>query len=137
MAIIGLHELTVDECWALAASVPVGRVGFDAGDHPAVLPVVHTVHSRTITFRTAPGDKLVAAARHQRVVFEADEFDETGHSGWSINIVGRAETVTDATTVHELEAFGLPTWVAPDVRNQWVRIIPEVVTGRRIIPTEL
>lgn len=136
MAVVGTEVLSVDECWELAANVPVGRVAFDAGDHPAVLPVVFTVHGRAITFRTAPGDKLIAAVQHQRVAFEVDQFDIKSHRGWSINVVGVAEFVQDAAMIHELDSFGLPTWSAPDVRDLWVRIEPERVTGRRLVPDD-
>jgi len=135
MAIIGLDPLTIDECWNRAASVPIGRVYVDAGDHQAILPVIFVVHARTIAFRTAPGDKLVAAALHQSTVFEVDEWDPETQQGWSVNISGTLAEVTDHDEIAELDRFGLPVWAAPEVRNRWVNVTPLHVSGRQIAPT--
>jgi hypothetical protein len=40
-----------------------------------VLPVVYALLDRDVVFRTAPGEKLIAAALNRTVAFEVDEYD--------------------------------------------------------------
>ncbi|MFZ4585517.1 MAG: pyridoxamine 5'-phosphate oxidase family protein [Acidimicrobiia bacterium] len=134
MAIIGLEDLSADECWNLIADVPVGRVYVDAGEHPAIMPVIFIAHARTIAFRTAPGDKLIAAVLHRPSVFEVDVWDEATHDGWSVNVSGTLHEVTDHTEIAALDAFGLPAWAAPEARDRWVQLVPDHVSGRRLFP---
>ncbi len=135
MAIIGFEPLDADACWSLAASVPVGRMLIDTGEHRAILPVLFAVHAREVIFRTAPGDKLVAAALHRRTVFEVDDWNADTHTGWSVNVNGTLSEVTDHDEIADLERFALPVWAAPDARNRWVKITADHISGRRIAPT--
>ena len=65
--------------------------------------------------------------------FETDRLDEATHSGWSVTVVGRAEEVTDTGEVAKLHKLDLHPW-APGEREHFIRIRPEIVTGRRILP---
>ena len=86
-----------------------------------------------VVFRTAPGEKLIAAALHREVVFEVDSFDTAACTGWSINVLGSAEEIEDAGELERAEALDLQPW-AGEVRDRYVRIRPVEVTGRRILP---
>jgi len=127
----GLEVLDIETCLELLTSVPIGRVAFvDAGD-VAIFPVNHAREGRTIVFRTAGGSKLDAALRIARVTFEADRYDETTRTAWSVLLVGRADVVMEPDELARLEALDLEPW-APTERPHWVRIRPDEISGRRI-----
>lgn len=132
MSSYGLAVLARDECEKLLRTQCVGRVAICSG-HPAVLPVVYTVVDGDIVFRTAPGEKLIAAVLHRTVAFEADAFDVDAHTGWSVNVVGPAEEIVHPDDVARARALDLRPW-AGDVRDRFVRIRAEEVTGRRVEP---
>jgi nitroimidazol reductase NimA-like FMN-containing flavoprotein (pyridoxamine 5'-phosphate oxidase superfamily) len=132
MSSYGLAVLGRDECEQLLGTQRVGRVAVCSGN-PAVLPVVYSVIDGDIVFRTAPGEKLVAAVLHRTVAFEVDAFDTDEHTGWSVNVVGPAEEIVHPEDIARARALDLPAW-AGEVRDRFVRIRAEDVTGRRIDP---
>jgi uncharacterized protein len=127
----GLEILPFGVCLRLLASVPVGRVGFFADGEMVVLPVNHVVDGQDPVFRTAQGSKLSAAEGQGLVAFEADEYDEQAHSGWSVLVTGRAEVVYDEAEVHRLSQLGLHPWAAAVERPFWIRIRATSVSGRQ------
>jgi Pyridoxamine 5'-phosphate oxidase len=64
---------------------------------------------------------------------EVDESRSLVHSGWSVLVRGRAELVTDEADLAHLRAGPLRPW-AEGARSSWVRIVLDVVSGRRIAP---
>jgi uncharacterized protein len=131
----GLETLPLAECLRLVARVPVGRVGFNVDGEVVILPVNHAVNSNSnVVFRSAAGSKLTAAADQDTAVFEADDFDATSRTGWSVLVSGRAETVDDDAGVQALEDLGLAPWPNAADRPHWIRIRPTSITGRRIPP---
>jgi nitroimidazol reductase NimA-like FMN-containing flavoprotein (pyridoxamine 5'-phosphate oxidase superfamily) len=131
----GLRVLEPAECVAALASQRVGRVGLPVLDHPLVLPVVYALMDGDVVFRTAPGEKLIAAALERSVAFEIDEYDVESRSGWSVNVVGTIEEIIDRNELDRARALDLPCW-AGELRDRYVRIRPRVVTGRAIDPIE-
>ncbi|MEO5854179.1 MAG: pyridoxamine 5'-phosphate oxidase family protein [Nocardioides sp.] len=123
-----LIELTTQECWELLASRPVGRIAYDDGEGPVVLPVNHLVCDGTIRFRTAPHSTLASHVHGHRVAFQLDDVEEFHTSGWSVLVRGRA-VLADLDLHGEVE---LTTWVAGN-RQLVVEITPTEVTGRRLI----
>ena len=87
-----------------------------------------------VVFRTAPGEKLIAAALNRELVFEVDDFDVDSRSGWSVNVLGAAEEIEEPAELARAVALGLEPW-AGEVRDRYVRIHASEVTGRRIRPT--
>jgi uncharacterized protein len=126
-----LNELSRAECVRLLATVPIGRICYTRQALPAAEPVNFAVHDGTIVIRTAAGSKLAAATHHAVVAFEADDLDLVLRSGWSVTVVGRCEEVTDAKDIARLDRLGLESW-APGARNNFIRIVPAIVTGRRL-----
>ena len=127
----GLELLGEDECLALMATVPVGRVGVSLGALPAVFPVNFQLYGRRIVFKTGTGTKLDAAVRNAVVAFEVDSFDAAYRTGWSVLAVGKAQDIT-----HNLEDIGGDGHVRPSAtgeRNHYVRIEIELLSGRRIV----
>jgi nitroimidazol reductase NimA-like FMN-containing flavoprotein (pyridoxamine 5'-phosphate oxidase superfamily) len=84
-----------------------------------------------VVFRTAPGEKLIAAALNRDVVFEIDAYDVATRSGWSVNVVGPVEEIEEPAERARAEALGLEPW-AGEVRDRYVRLHARAVTGRRI-----
>ncbi len=133
MSSYGLVVLERNECERLLRSQRVGRVAVCA-DRPAVLPVVYAVLDGDVVFRTAPGEKLIAAALHRTTAFEVDAYDSTQGAGWSVNVVGPAEEIVHPDDLARARGLDLPAW-AGEVRDRFVRIRAEEITGRRINPT--
>jgi nitroimidazol reductase NimA-like FMN-containing flavoprotein (pyridoxamine 5'-phosphate oxidase superfamily) len=134
MSSYGLEVLDADECNMLLDTESVGRVA-TGGDDPIVVPVVYKHSGGTIVFRTAPGDKLIAAALRRTVAFEIDHFDVDSRSGWSVLVVGQIEEIVNARELEEARNLALEPW-AGEVRDRFVRIRPAKVTGRRIVRAE-
>jgi uncharacterized protein len=133
MSTYGLDIVDRHECERLLRTQRVGRVAVGA-DRPAVLPVVYAVLDGDVVFRTAPGEKLIAAALHRMTAFEIDAYDSERQTGWSVNVVGPAEELLHPADLARARALELPAW-AGEVRDRFVRIRTEHITGRRIAPT--
>ncbi|WP_198664393.1 pyridoxamine 5'-phosphate oxidase family protein [Jiangella endophytica] len=129
----GLEKLGRSDCYALLASVPIGRIVFTEGALPAVQPVNFVLDGDDVIIRTSMGSKLAAATRSAVVAFEADQYDEDALTGWSVVLVGRADAVVDEAERQRLATLGLTPW-APGIRPHYIRIRPEIVRGRRIPP---
>lgn len=99
-----------------------------------MLPVNHVVQDGRIAFRTTPGSKLGVAATGSRVAIEVDGYDPETHTGWSAVAYGTAVIVTDRERLDALHALNFDAWTAPDLRDFWVEIDPDRITGRRIEP---
>jgi uncharacterized protein len=133
-----LEVLDVDECRRLLATQQIGRLGVAGGPYPLILPVNYALDRGVVVIRTHPGP-LLAAADHAGVAFEVDAIDPLTRSGWSVLVQGLAEEVTDAhraELVARTRATGIRPW-APGEHGRWLRLIPQVVTGRRIVPGQL
>lgn len=127
-----LRPLDDDECWRLIDAAAVARVGFSTDEGPDVLPVNHLVHDGAIVFRSAPGSKLGVAAAGSRVAVEVDDYDAATHRGWSVVAYGEARIVTDADRLASLHAVDFEPWTAPDLRDHWIEIRPDRLSGRHI-----
>ncbi len=132
----GLELLTEQQCRALLAVATIGRIGVTVAGLPVILPVSYVYVGSDIVFRTGKGTKLRAASAGAVVAFEIDGFDEVEREGWSVLIVGRATTVTDADELEVLRMCGPTPWVGGE-RDQYVRVVPEMLTGRRIVSEDV
>jgi nitroimidazol reductase NimA-like FMN-containing flavoprotein (pyridoxamine 5'-phosphate oxidase superfamily) len=123
-----LEALTIDECFDLLREQVVGRLAIAAPNGPPfVAPVTFVLDGTTVVFRSDPGEKLDAV--DQYVSFQVDGFDHLHRTGWSVLVQGRIEIADDAD-VADVE---LEPWIG--ARSYWVRLVPEVVTGRRLVLT--
>ena len=127
-----IEELTRSECFGLLAGGTLGRVALIDDRGPVVFPVSFALDRHTVVFRTEPGTKLHAAGRGCLVCFEADGTDAAGRAGWSVIVRGEITEVTDPAELTRLRALPLRVQ-APGVRDHYVRILPAVLTGRRIV----
>ena len=134
MSSYGLEVIGPDECEALLASQQVGRVAV-CSEQAGVFPVLFALLDGDVVFRTAPGEKLIAAALHREVVFEVDSYSLRTKTGWSVNVHGPAEEIVHPDELERARALELQPW-AGDARDRYVRIRAREVTGRRIIPNQ-
>ncbi|MFD7406829.1 pyridoxamine 5'-phosphate oxidase family protein [Streptomyces sp. NPDC059866] len=129
----GFRELGREECLRLMAKVPVGRIVFTRRALPAVLPVNFSLDGDGgVLLRTSAASELVRAIDGAVVAFEADDVDAVRHSGWSVVVTGSAAVVTDPAEHERLARTGPVSW-APSPQEVFVRIEPELVTGRELI----
>jgi nitroimidazol reductase NimA-like FMN-containing flavoprotein (pyridoxamine 5'-phosphate oxidase superfamily) len=126
----GLEILSAEECTKYLETSVVGRVAICSG-HPAILPVVYAMLDGDVVFRTAPGEKLIAAALNRTVAFEIDEYSVATRSGWSVDVVGTAHEIVNPDELARADALGLEPW-AGEIRDRFVRITSEEVSGRRV-----
>ncbi|MFF4585365.1 pyridoxamine 5'-phosphate oxidase family protein [Streptomyces sp. NPDC001388] len=129
----GFRALDRHECLRLMAGVQVGRIVYTRQALPAVLPVNFRLdHDGAVLVRTSASSELVSAVDGAVVAFEADEVDAATHSGWSVVVTGPAALVTDPAEHARLLMTGPRSWV-PAPREAFVRIEPELVTGRALV----
>lgn len=128
----GIRPLGVEECWQRLADHPqrIGRLG-TGGPSPDILPVNYAVDGHSVVFCTAPGKKLAAVTRGERVVFEVDDVSPDWQHGWSVVLRGFAEHVTDPDERRRLDKLPLTSW-DPTPKNDYVRITTSLVSGRAI-----
>jgi hypothetical protein len=124
-----LRQLSRDECLALMASVPVGRIIYTRRALPAVELVNFALYHGDIVIRTDPSGKLAAAARGAVVAFEADHLDIVNQAGWSVTAIGQAREVTDVGEIARLREIDLRSW-APGERDHFICITPQLINGR-------
>jgi uncharacterized protein len=127
------EQLSGRECLRLIASVPFGRIVYTRRALPAVEPVNFAVHNGDIVFMTEADGTLATAVRQAIVAFQADDLDAIGRDGWSVTVVGAAHEVTDPAEVARLGQIGPAPWL-PGQGEQFVRIVPGIVTGRWLRP---
>jgi hypothetical protein len=120
--------LLEQECWDLLRSQEVGRLAISIANHPDIFPVNFVVDHASIVFRTAEGTKLAAAVLGTSVAFEVD--DETDGVAWSVVVKGHALEIADRATIFDASDLPLYPWHAAP-KHRFVRIVPEMVTGRR------
>jgi uncharacterized protein len=128
----GLEILPFADCLRMLDSVPVGRVGIFADGEIVILPVNHLMDGADVIFRSGPGSKLSSVGNRNLIAFEADQYDERAHSGWSVLITGFTEVVESDAEIERFERLGLQSWGGAAARDpHWIRIRPTSVTGRR------
>lgn len=125
------QELTKSECFQLLATEQLGRVAVVDYRGPVIFPVNFVLDRHTLVLRTDEGTKLDAAIKGSRVAFEIDGTDPATRTGWSVVARGEAVEVTDPAELARLRKLPLHPWV-PGAKARYVRILPAVLTGRRI-----
>jgi nitroimidazol reductase NimA-like FMN-containing flavoprotein (pyridoxamine 5'-phosphate oxidase superfamily) len=126
-----MEHLSIETCWELLETTPVGRVVVTVGGAPEIYPVNFVVDGRSVAFCSAPGSKLRGLERFPTTCFEADVIDPDVHAGWSVMVKGRAVAVSGSDERSRLRSMPLTVWTA-GAKDHWVRIRPTEVTGRRI-----
>jgi nitroimidazol reductase NimA-like FMN-containing flavoprotein (pyridoxamine 5'-phosphate oxidase superfamily) len=126
----GLELLEESQCLALLAANSLGRVGITIGGLPVIMPVNYALVDGNIVFRTGEGSKLHAASNRAIIAFEVDSYDAAANSGWSVLAIGRSQTVDEPEAGAFSDARPVPA--ADGARDHYVRLTPELLTGRRL-----
>src|SRR5581483_4400235 len=125
-----VEELDQDTCLELLGTREVGRVAVARGSGPPhIVPVNYPLLRGSVVFRSAPGTKLRELVK-EPVAFEADSWDSATRTGWSVVVEGLAYEASDREM--EVEDIELDSF-AERQNSRWVRLVPTVVTGRRIV----
>ncbi len=131
-----IEKMPREECLALMAGQLIGRIAVaDPGRAPIVVPVNFLLDGDTVVFRTDAGSMFcLAVLDGQPVSFEVDGVDAGSHGGWSVLLRGTASEIPEHEEGRpERERISLRPW-APGAKSHWVRIVPDVISGRRICP---
>ena len=129
-----LRQLSRDECLALMASVPVGRIIYTRRALPAVELVNFALDQGDIVIPADRGGKLAAAARGAVVAFKADWLDpgfQAYQAGWSVTAIGPSREVTDPGEAARLRELDLRSW-APWAPDHFLRVSPVMLNGRHL-----
>jgi nitroimidazol reductase NimA-like FMN-containing flavoprotein (pyridoxamine 5'-phosphate oxidase superfamily) len=132
-----LEELTETESLRLIEQAEVGRIGFSGRYGPVIVPVNYKIVDGAVIFRTAVGSSLVEDLRtgiadaDYKVVFEIDEIDPVARAGWSVMIQGAAHHMDDERELAAVLGASIDPWAGGE-RDQYVRIKPTFISGRRI-----
>jgi len=128
--LVNYEDLTVTECRARLDSREVGRIGWNAGSGPMILPISYTCVNDLLVFRTSPFGMLSELLRPTPVVLEIDDLDVTRHTGWSVVVRGHAEAIASPALLNHLWMIqGAPPWAA-GMRTIFIGITVEQITGR-------
>ncbi len=120
-------ELTSEECWALLEDEQFGRLAYRLVDEVHLVPINYVTDGRSLVFRTASGNKLLAAALHSDVALEIDWHDDL--TAWSVVARGRLRRLGE-DEAHRADDLPLQPWV-PTLMHEVVELDAEVITGRR------
>lgn len=128
----GIEVLSRLECLALLSDDVIGRLAIVVGDAPMIMPVNYVMDGTAVVFRTDPGMKLSWGPRAQ-ACFEVDAFDRSTCTGWSVVAAGMLEEITpySASTYDRLRQLPVTPWAAGP-KDHWMRLVPTLITGRRI-----
>jgi uncharacterized protein len=118
--------LSADECWELLEAEEFGRLAYRLVDEVHVVPINYLADDRALLFRTAGGNKLLAAALHSDVAFEIDWRDDL--SAWSVVARGQLRRLPEDQE-DRVEDLPLHPWV-PTLKYNVVELVPTDVSGR-------
>jgi uncharacterized protein len=94
----------------LLRTTTIGRVAYSQAALPAIRAVSYRLRDGALVIPARAGGALAQAARGTVVAFEADSYDATARTGWSVTVVGpsrvvaagRSEDADDCLIVVEL-----------------------------------
>jgi uncharacterized protein len=118
--------LGTEECWELLEAEEFGRLAYRLVDEVHVVPINYLVDDRSLLFRTAGGNKLLAVALHSDVAFEIDWHDD--RSAWSVVARGQLRRLPEDQE-DRVEGLPLHPWV-PTAKYNVVQLVPTDLTGR-------
>ena len=132
-----VEALDEAESLSLVAGGGVGRIGYYSRFGPAVLPVNYELYEQTIVFRTGLHSAMVEDLRtgiayaEYNVAFEIDHIQPDTQEGWSVLVQGAAHFVDSEEELDPIAGLGVEAWPGGP-KEQFIRIIPRRITGRRI-----
>ncbi len=130
-----LEVLDEEGCLALLSTQSFGRLAVVREGLPEIFPVNYVLDGRTVVIRTQTGLKLTHASL-ARVAFEVDQIDPESREGWTVEVKGLGEDVTDAGDPWSASALAAPVdpWV-PGPHDHTIAISHPTFSGRRLRQT--
>jgi uncharacterized protein len=122
--------LPPETCLELLRRKSIGRIAITLRALPAVVPIRYRILRGTVVFKTTKGSSLANATADSVVAFEVDHHDEDERSGWSVMVQGRSQLIADLDEAEEAGRLGLECWSFEQGVDHFVRIRPELVTGK-------
>jgi uncharacterized protein len=126
-----VERLTVEACLRLLEKERVGRLAYDDGEGPVVLPLNYVLDQGSVVMRSDPGTRLDLANHHAPAAFEIDGVDHTRRLGWSVLVRGLLTQVADEAEHRRIEGLDLDPYVGGD-KAHLIRLESRTITGRRI-----
>jgi uncharacterized protein len=122
-----VEELSIEECWQLLEHEEFGRLAYRLVEEVHMVPINYAVDAGALLFRTASGNKLLAAALHSDVAFEIDWHDDL--AAWSVVVRGQLRRLNEDEQ-HRVDGLSGQSWV-PILKYDVVELKPVSITGRR------
>ncbi|NEA22700.1 pyridoxamine 5'-phosphate oxidase family protein [Actinomadura bangladeshensis] len=129
-----LEELDRAECLRLVSGGSVGRVAFDDGEGPTVIPVNYALDGDAVIFRTSSSGRMnrslltSVVGGEVRAAFQVDRFDEADRMGWSVLLRGGVHPLSEEEVAKVAQVEPWPG----DNRDEWFRLAAHEVSGRRL-----
>lgn len=128
-----MTELTTDESVEFLRAQHFGRLAMILADHPHIVPVNYVHHTPdadlgAVYIRSAPGDKLFAAATNRSVAFQVDRVTEI--HAVSVIARGAARIVEARAEIALVDELSLEPWVTT-YKAEIIAIDLVEISGRR------
>lgn len=127
-----LEVLDVETAMRLLREHHFGRLALNDSGGPLIFPVNYVYDGGAIVFRSDLGTKLYAAEDRDAASFEIDHVDLDLRIGWSVLVRGRLEEAIDAIDLAHLDGVGVDPIATGEGKRHVVRLLPRVITGRRV-----
>ena len=128
---VRIVRLGRDECLALLAKTPLGRVAVTLGTLPVVRTVRFAVLDEGVVFKVGPSSSLRRSVPKAIVAFHADHYDEATREGWNLLVQGIGQEITEPRKIASLEKLGIPCWLSP-AQDRYLMVPAQVVTGELV-----
>lgn len=125
-----MQRLRWEECVRLLAQNTLGRVCVTISALPAVRTVRYAITPGYVVFRAAPGSRLLAAAADTVIAFHTDHDCQSDGVGWTVQVQGICEQITNPAVLEELRALRLPAWSHGN--DAFLRLPLETVSGELV-----
>jgi uncharacterized protein len=132
MSVINRPPATVlapEQCLELLGQESLGRVAITYRALPVVVPVHYSMLGGSVVFLTTKGSTLAGATKGSVVAFEVDHSSDDG-SRWSVLIQGISQHIVDPDELRAANQLALGSWLSECGADHFVRIHPDLVTGR-------
>ena len=77
----------------LLRTTTIGRIAYSQAALPAIRAVSYTLLDESLVIPARADSSLAQATRGAVVAFEADSYDQSARTGWSVSVVGRSRVV--------------------------------------------
>ena len=129
-----LEDLSRDECRRLLSTTNIGGFAYCTDAGPRIMPMNYTLVSEAVVFRTSIDSEASHHLFDHLVAFEVDQVDEFLQTGWSVLVVGNAQSLHEESLLLLDVGHAPQPW--PQGRRALVVQLPlTIMTGRRVHPS--